>query len=237
MESKDERYQNIDTALSQIRTGKGIDPSLIVTDGTGTRLENPTKDQLTELKHERNRVLWHEQNDNKRKQNTGVSKSEKAQKAVYLKNSIIADAFSPSWWKDDKGKLMPLPQYNTPDDLVNALIAYEKSMAERIASGDEIIPDAEGLCVFLRISTGTLKGWRKGERGEAFRDIIEVELSKIAAIKNQLAMREAIPQVVWATMMNNVHGYTQAKSVELEVTAKRTPESPDALIQSAKLLP
>lgn len=236
MESVDERYQNIEIAIRQLRTKEGLDPNLIVTDGQGNRIENPTKEQLTDLKHERNRVLWREQNSQNR-QKGGVSKAEKAQQAVYLKNSIIADAFSPTWWKDKNGKLTPLPQYNTPDDLVNALIAYEKTMAERIAAGDEIIPDAEGLCVFLRISTGTMRGWRKGERGEAFRDIIEVELSKIAAVKNQLAMREAIPQVVWATMMNNQHGYTQGSKVELEVSAKRTPESPDALIQSAKLLP
>ena len=73
--------------------------------------------------------------------------------------------------------------------------------------------------------------------GDAFRNIIEVELNRIAAVINQLALKGAIPPIVWATTMNNVHGYTQAKNVEIEVSQKRTPESAEVLIKSAQLLP
>ena len=61
-------------------------------------------------------------------------------------------------------------------------------------------------------------------------------MNKIAAAKNQLAMRGAIPVVVWATMMNNNHGYTQNSKQEVIVTRKDKPNV-DALIASANLLP
>jgi hypothetical protein len=233
-----ERYKNIEVALAQMRRKEGLDPSLEITDGNGDLIENPTRDQLMELKRERNRVEWKEQ-----KQRTDLQKSEERRVAkkqekteIYVNNSILNDAFE-NFWTDSAGNLQPLPVYDTPEQLAKALAGWEAELMTRIKQGDEIIPDAEGMCVALRITPSTMKAWRKGERGDGFREVIEAELNKIAAVKNQLAMKSGIQPVVWATMMNNVHGYTQAKTVELEVSAKRAPESAETLINSAKMLP
>ena len=166
-----------------------------------------------------------------------VAKPNKAAALLAQSNGILESNLSNRFWLDEKGRVNGLPRYETPDDLVRALEKWEQSTAERIRNGEEIIPDAEGMCSFLGISMATLKSWRKGDMGDAFRNIAEVELNRIAAIKNQLALKGAIPPIIWATQMNNVHGYTQAKNVEIEVTQKRTPESAETLIQSAKLLP
>ena len=233
-----EKYKNIEIALTQSRRKEGLDPSLEITDGDGNLLVNPTRDQLMELKRQRNREEWKEHRqatEIKQAEDRRVAKK-KEQTEVYVNNSILKDAFD-HYWTDAKGNLVPLPVYDTPEQLAHALAKWEADIMGRISAGDEIIPDAEGMCVALRISPGTMKSWRKGERGDAFREIIEAELNKIAAIKNQLAMKSGIQPVVWATMMNNQHGYTQAKTVELEVSAKRAPESAETLINSAKLLP
>lgn len=166
-----------------------------------------------------------------------VAKPNKASALLAQSNGILETNLDNGFWLNEKGKVNGLPRYDNPEDLVKALSKWEQETVERIQKGEEIIPDAEGMCSFLGISMATLKSWRKGDMGDAFRNIAEVELNRIAAVKNQLALKGAIPPIIWATQMNNVHGYTQAKNVEIEVSQKRTPESAETLIKSAKLLP
>ena len=141
-----------------------------------------------------------------------------------------------SCWRDDAGRIRRLKKYNTDTDLVEAIEAWEDFMCERLNAGDNIVPDAELLAAYLDVTMGQLKRWEAGENGEAFQAIIGAEMNKIAAAKNQLALRGAIPVVVWATAMNNNHGYVQNSRNEVIVTRKDRPNV-DALIASAKLLP
>lgn len=146
------------------------------------------------------------------------------------------DGVPRSYWRDDAGRLRRLKKFNTDVELVEAIEEWEQFMADRLNAGETIVPDAELLAAYLDVTVGQLKRWEQGERGEAFQNIIGAEMNKIAAAKNQLAMRGAIPVVVWATMMNNNHGYTQNSKQEVIVTRKDKPNV-DALIASAKLLP
>lgn len=139
-------------------------------------------------------------------------------------------------WRDDSGRIRRLKKYNTDIELVQAIEEWEEYMVELLNQGENIIPDAELLAAYLDVTVNQLKRWEAGERGEAFQNIIGAEMNKIAAAKNQLAMRGALPVVVWATMMNNNHGYVQNSKNEVIVTRKDRPNV-DALIASAKLLP
>ena len=141
-----------------------------------------------------------------------------------------------SCWRDDSGRIRRLRKYNTDVELVEAIEDWEQMVVDLLNQGETIIPDAELLAAYLDVTMNQLKRWEQGERGEAFQNIIGAEMDKIAAAKNQLAMRGAIPVVVWATMMNNNHGYTQNSKQEVIVTRKDKPNV-DALIASAKLLP
>ena len=141
-----------------------------------------------------------------------------------------------SMWRDDAGHLKRLKKYNTDIELVERIEDWEEFLCDKLNEGENIIPDAELLAAYLDVTVNQLKRWEQGERGEAFQNIIGAEMAKIAAAKNQLALRGAIPVVVWATMMNNNHGYTQNSKNEVVVTRKDKPNV-DALIASAKLLP
>lgn len=228
-----EQFKNLDRALEQIKTKKAVDPELEITDGEGKRVLNPTKEDLNVLKRERNRAEYAAE----RKAKEGKQNSEIATQNFYQNGGIIEDAFNPLSWVDNKGNFKGIPVYDTPEELVGKIMEWENLMLGKMKSGSDVIPNAELLTMYLGVSPGTIKAWRRGERGEAFKNVIEIELNKIAVVENQLAMKGAIPQVVWATIMNNQHGYTQNSKMEIDVTAKRTPESSETLIKSAKLLP
>lgn len=179
--------------------------------------------------------------DGMRKLDTRKNKSEIwVQKGVQLLDGTVTDVFSKdgrSWWRDEHGHFRALGHYDTVDQLVEAIENWEHKVLRKIQDGEEVIPDAEGLAVGLDVSMSAIRSWQKGDRGEAFKNIIDTELNKIAAVKNQLAMKGAIPQVVYAIMMNNVHGYTQNNKQEITVVDKRETASPEDLINRAKLLP
>ena len=153
---------------------------------------------------------------------------------------LVTDAFTKdghSWWRDCHGRIRALPKYDTVEQLVEAIEKWEANVVTRVQSGEDIIPDAEALAVGLDISMQSLRAWQNGERGEAFQKVIGVELNKIAAVKNQLAMKGAIPSMVWMAMMNNVHGYVQNQKVDIDITAKREPIKAEDLLAQARLLP
>ena len=164
-------------------------------------------------------------------------KVSKAAALLAESNGVLDTTMTQNFWVDSKGRVKALPRYDDPEVLAKTINAWEVEVISRIQKGEEVIPNAEGLCAYLGISGQQLKSWRKGDAGDAFRNIVEVEMNRIAAVLNQLALKGAIPPIVWATTMNNLHGYTQAKNVEIEVSQKRTPESAEVLIKSAQLLP
>lgn len=162
------------------------------------------------------------------------------QKGVKLLDGTVTDVFTlnnHSWWRDEKGHFRALGKYDTPEQLVEKIEDWEHLVLRKIQDGEEIIPDAESLAVGLDVALSTLKSWQRGDRGDAFKNIIDVELNKIASVKNQLAMKGAIPSIVWMAMANNVHGYTQQNKQEITINDRREVQSADDLISRAKLLP
>lgn len=204
--------------------------------------EVPNEEEQTALeKPKRGRPPIERDEDGMRKLDFRKNKSEMwVQKGVQLLDGTVTDVFSKagkSWWRDEKGHFRALGRYDTVEQLVEKIEDWEHLVMRKIQDGEEIIPDAESLAVGLDVSLGTLKAWQRGERGEAFKNIIDVELNKIASVKNQLAMKGAIPSIVWMAMANNVHGYTQSNKQEITINDRREVQSADDLISRAKLLP
>ena len=168
----------------------------------------------------------------------GNQYAEKTQAVIggVVRSVFFDERTGQSHWKGDDGKLRALPKYETAEELVEAIVRWENFCMAKVEAGDNIIPDAEFLATGLGVSLATMRNWRRGSRGDAFRDIIENELNKIASIKNQLAMEGGIPPIVWATMMNNVHGYTQNSKVEIDVATRQLP-SKEELLKKVSLLP
>lgn len=162
------------------------------------------------------------------------------QRGVELLDGTVTDVFSrggQSWWRDEKGHFRALPRYDTAEQLVEAIENWEHMVLKKIKDGEEVIPDYEALAVGLSVSPGTLKSWQRGDRGEAFKNIIDIEAAKIASCKNQLAMKGAIPGLIWMGMMNSHHGYAQNQKQEITIVDKREISDPKDLIERAKLLP
>lgn len=162
------------------------------------------------------------------------------QKGVELLDGTVTDVFSKdgrSWWRDEKGHFRALGKFDTVEQLVEKIEDWERLTLRKIQDGEEVIPDAESLAVALDVNMNTLASWRRGDRGDAFKNVIETELNKIAAVKNQLALKGAITPIVYLAQMNNVHGYTQNNKTEVIVNDKREVQSADDLISRAKLLP
>lgn len=204
--------------------------------------EVPNEEEKTALdKPKRGRPPIERDDDGMRKLDLRKDKSQMwVQRGVQLLDGTVTDVFSrsgQSWWRDEKGHFRALPRYDTPEQLVEAIEDWEHLVLRKIQDGEEIIPDAESLAVGLSVALSTLKSWQRGDRGDAFKNIIDVELNKIASVKNQLAMKGAIPSIVWMAMANNVHGYTQSNKQEITITDRREVQNADDLISRAKLLP
>lgn len=162
------------------------------------------------------------------------------QKGVELLDGTVTDVFSKdgrSWWRDEKGHFRALGKYDTIEQLIEKIEDWERLVLRKIQDGEEIIPDAESLAVALDVNMTTIASWRRGDRGEAVKNVIETELNKIAAVKNQLALKGAIVPIVYITQMNNVHGYTQNNRQEITITDRREVSDAKDLIERAKLLP
>ena len=83
------------------------------------------------------------------------------------------------------------------------------------------------FCSFAGISRETLNNWETARPG-AYSDTIKRLKTSIAAFKKQLAFAGKIPPIVFATDMNNNHGYTQAaQKIDLNV-GKQAAELPTA---------
>ena len=198
------------------------------------------EEQTAIEKPKRGRPPIERDDDGMRKLDLRKDKSQMwVQKGVQLLDGTVTDVFSrggQSWWRDEKGHFRALPRYDSPEQLVEAIENWEHLVLRKIQDGEEIIPDVESLAVGLSVAPSTLKSWQRGDRGEAFKNIIDVEIAKIGAVKNQLAMKGAIPGLVWMAMANAFHGYSQNK-MEISVVDKRDVQSADDLISRAKLLP
>lgn len=105
----------------------------------------------------------------------------------------------------------------TVEELREGIERYIDHIQTSAAAGVPLIPDVEGLALFLGISRSTLFEWQKARPGE-FSDTIKTTLNAIAAYKKQLALTGKIPPIVFATDFNNNHGYVQQHTLEVQAT-------------------
>ena len=93
----------------------------------------------------------------------------------------------------------------TVEEFTEVAEKYILYIKDRAAEGVRLVPDVEGFCSFAGISRETLNNWETARPG-AYSD----------------------PPIVFATDMNNNHGYTQAaQKIDLNV-GKQAAELPTA---------
>lgn len=115
----------------------------------------------------------------------------------------------------------------TVEEFTEVAEKYILYIKDRAAEGVRLVPDVEGFCSFAGISRETLNNWETARPG-VYSDTIKRLKTSIAAFKKQLAFAGKIPPIVFATDMNNNHGYTQAaQKIDLNV-GKQTAELPTA---------
>lgn len=122
-------------------------------------------------------------------------------------------------------------KYETVEELQDGIRNYIEYIRTQAAAGVHLIPDVEGLALFLGVARSTLFEWQKSRPGE-FSDTIKSAFTAIAAVKKQLALMGKIPPIVFATDFNNNHGYTQAaQKIDLNVgkQAAELPEKADII--------
>lgn len=110
-------------------------------------------------------------------------------------------------------------KYETVEQLQEGIEKYIDYIAAQNAAGVSLIPDVEGLALFLGISRSTLYEWQNARPGE-FSDTIKRAINAIAAVKKQLALNGKIPPIVFATDFNNNHGYVQQQKIEVSAARK-----------------
>lgn len=113
----------------------------------------------------------------------------------------------------------------TVEELREGIERYISYIEAKAADGVRLIPDVEGLALFLGVARSTLFEWQKSRPGE-FSDTIKAAFNAIAAYKKQLALNGKIPPIVFATDFNNNHGYVQQHNIDISAT-KRLEELPD----------
>lgn len=106
--------------------------------------------------------------------------------------------------------------FQTPEQLAGAIKMYFQYIIDRNLEGQGLIPDAEGLCAFIRVPRAKFMRWGR-ENYKGFANVIEQALNNIAAAKKQLAQRGYIPAVVFAIDFNNNHGYVQRQETRVEI--------------------
>lgn len=119
----------------------------------------------------------------------------------------------------ERGKGGRPRKYETAEELQEGIKKYLLYIAEKNAAGVALIPDVEGLALFLGVSRSTLYEWQNSRPGE-FSDTLKRTLNAIAAAKKQLALMGKIPPLVFATDFNNNHGYTQQQNIEITAARK-----------------
>jgi hypothetical protein len=110
-------------------------------------------------------------------------------------------------------------KYETVESFYEIVEAYFQYIQDANIDAIRLIPDIEGLCSYMGISRDTLNVW-ENTRDSRYSDAIKTVKNTIAFFKKQLALRNKIPQLVFATDFNNNHGYIQKQEVVL------TPNNP-----------
>lgn len=140
---------------------------------------------------------------------------------------MMLDGFKRSVADAEKGKGGRPRKLETVEEFREVAERYINYIKDRALDGVRLVPDIEGFCAFAGISRETLNNWETARPG-AYSDTIKRLKTSIAAFKKQLAFAGKIPPIVFATDMNNNHGYTQAaQKIDLNV-GKQAAELPTA---------
>lgn len=114
----------------------------------------------------------------------------------------------------------------TVEELQKGIERYIDYIETKNADGVALIPDVEGLALFLGVSRSTLYEWQNSRPGE-FSDTLKRTINAIAAAEKQLGYNGKIPALVLAMNFNNNHGYTQAaQKIDLNV-GRQSAELPE----------
>lgn len=140
---------------------------------------------------------------------------------------MMLDGFKRSVADAEMGKGGRPRKLETVEEFREVAERYINYIKDRALDGVRLVPDIEGFCAFAGISRETLNNWETARPG-AYSDTIKIFKNIIAAYKKQLAFAGKIPPIVFATDMNNNHGYTQAaQKIDLNV-GKQAQELPTA---------
>lgn len=121
------------------------------------------------------------------------------------------------------------PQYPTVESFVEVVNDYFDYLSDRLKIGVKLIPDVEGLAMFMGISRETLRTWTIS-RSPTYSATIKSATNSIMAVKKHLAQTGCIPPMVFAIDANNNHDYTQKQEVALTLQPRlsddvQTPEA------------
>ncbi len=121
-------------------------------------------------------------------------------------------------------------KYETVEQLQEGIERYIDYINTQNAAGVALIPDVEGLALFLGVCRDTIYEWITTRPGE-FSDTLKRTLTGIAAVKKQLGYKSKIPPLVLALDFNNNHGYVQQQKIEVSAVRKldELPEKADIM--------
>lgn len=116
-----------------------------------------------------------------------------------------------------KGSYRSGNRYNTVEELQDAIKQYWQYIIQRNSGGEiRIVPDVEGMALFLGITRMTLRKWEV-ENTHGFSETVQIAKNAIAAYKKQMGLSGKIPPVFAAIDFNNNHDYVQKNVTEVKL--------------------
>lgn len=103
-----------------------------------------------------------------------------------------------------------------------AYFEYIKQVNAGKETEKAVIPDIENWAVFLGITRQTI--FRYEQRGEMWRETIQIFKNAIASYKKEMALRYRIPPMIAAFDFCNNHGYVNTSEFKMTVEAVPTKE-------------
>lgn len=122
---------------------------------------------------------------------------------------------------------VPAKYPNSPEGLrsfrdgVEGYFRYMQEVNEGIDEKQQMIPDIEGLSLYLGISRVTLLSYEK-DRDQEWTQTVRLAKDVIAATKKQMLMRGKIPPLVGVFDLTNNHSYHNTSEFHLTATAEPT---------------
>lgn len=117
-------------------------------------------------------------------------------------------------------------------ETAKAYFTYVQNANNKLDEKSQIIPDVEGLSLYLGIDRSTL--FRYQNRGGEWAEIIDYIKNAIAYSKKQLALKGRIPTVMAIFDLTNNHSYYNTNSFTIEAKITDNKESDIVLEHQAR---